>query len=99
MPESGRRGRLYDDRGYHRNPGKDGRIDAFITCAFMLKQFRPAEPKDFDGPRDYLPSSIRSEHGFLMARPFSHDVNHAIDMPGNSAGCDLAPRPRPTYAG
>lgn len=58
----------------------DGRIDAFITCAFMLKQFRPAEPKDFDGPRDYLPSSIRSGHGFLMARPFTHDVNHAIDL-------------------
>ncbi|MBY2967419.1 hypothetical protein HF251_32935 [Rhizobium leguminosarum] len=58
----------------------DSRIDAFITCAFLLKQLRPAEPNDFDGPHDYLPSSIKSEHGFLMARPFTHDVNHAIDL-------------------
>ncbi|NEJ71282.1 hypothetical protein GR197_12150 [Rhizobium phaseoli] len=58
----------------------DGRIDAFITCAFLLKQLRPAEPNDFDSPHDYMPSSIRSQHGFLMARPFTHDVNHAIDL-------------------
>ncbi|MGO7170123.1 hypothetical protein AB9F47_24070 [Rhizobium leguminosarum] len=58
----------------------DSRIDAFITCAFLLKQLRPAEPNDFDGPHDYMPSSIKSEHGFLMARPFTHDVNHAIDL-------------------
>ncbi|MGO7465357.1 hypothetical protein ACCS53_39320, partial [Rhizobium ruizarguesonis] len=48
----------------------DSRIDAFITCAFLLKQLRPAEPNDFDDPHDYLPSSIKSEPGFLMARPF-----------------------------
>ncbi|MBB5666691.1 hypothetical protein [Rhizobium leguminosarum] len=58
----------------------DGRIDAFITCAFLLKQLRPADPSDFDGPHDYMPSSIKSQHGFLMARPFTHDVNHAIDL-------------------
>ncbi|MGO8168821.1 hypothetical protein ACC780_37810, partial [Rhizobium ruizarguesonis] len=58
----------------------DSRIDAFITCAFLLKQLRPAETNDFDGPNEYLPSSIKSEHGFLMARPFTNDVNHAIDL-------------------
>ncbi|MGZ2423004.1 hypothetical protein ACVIRM_001966 [Rhizobium laguerreae] len=64
----------------------DSRIDAFITCAFLLKQLRPAEPNDFDGPHDYMPSSIKSEHGFLMARPFTHDVNHAIDLCKRKSG-------------
>lgn len=58
----------------------DGRIDAFITCAFHLKGLRPAEPNDFDGAYGYQPSSIKTEHGFLMAHSYTRDLNEATAL-------------------
>ncbi|MGO8189898.1 hypothetical protein AB9F38_34450, partial [Rhizobium leguminosarum] len=56
-------------------------------CAFLLKQLRPAEPNDFDGPHDYMPSSIKSEHGFLFVCFW-----HAASPPPKSGGGVLLDR-------
>lgn len=58
----------------------DGRIDAFITCAFHLTGLRPAEPNDFDGAYGYGYSNIKTEHGFLMATPYTSNVNDAMEL-------------------
>lgn len=55
----------------------DGRINAFLTCMFHLKGNRPAEPDDFDGKYGYQPSNIKTEHGFLMAHPYTSNLDEA----------------------
>jgi len=58
----------------------DARINAFLTCMFHLKGLRPAEPDDFDGKFGYYPHQIKTEHGFLMAHPYTSDLNEAADL-------------------
>ncbi len=58
----------------------NGRIDAFLTCMFHLKDCRPAEPGDFDGKYGYQPHNIKVEHGFLQAHSYTSDLDEAAGL-------------------
>lgn len=65
--------------------GSDDRLNAELTCALWFKGLRPAEPDDFDGKYGYSPGNIKTEHGFLMARPYTRSVDEVLALLARNA--------------
>lgn len=63
-----------------RATGPDARLDAQITCAFVLRGLRPAEPDDFDGKFGYSPGNIKTENGFLMSHHYTSSLDECVAL-------------------